>query len=68
MFKSKTNNLSDIITYIIMAIIYCSVALYFISQGTNINQIIFTIVSFGVGAFAYFKLSFKKKTTTDEIK
>ena len=67
MFKSKTNSLSNVITYIIMAMIYCSVALYFISKGTNINQTIFTIVSFAVGAFA-FKLSFKKKTTTDEIK
>ena len=68
MFKSKTNSLSNVITYIIMAMIYCSVALYFISKGTNINQTIFTIVSFAVGAFDYFKLSFKKKTTTDEIK
>ena len=68
MFKQKTNSLSNVITYIIMAMIYCSVALYFISKGTNINQTIFTIVSFAVGAFAYFKLSFKKKTTTDEIK
>lgn len=68
MFKSKTNSLSNVITYIIMAMIYCSVALYFISKGTNIKQTIFTIVSFAVGAFAYFKLSFKKKTTTDEIK
>ena len=56
MFKSKTNSLSNVITYIIMAMIYCSVALYFISKGTNINQTIFTIVSFAVGAFAYFKL------------
>lgn len=68
MFKSKTNNLSNVLTYIVMAVLYCSVAFYFISKGTNINQIIFTIVSFAVGAFAYFKLSFKKKTTTDEIK
>lgn len=68
MFKSKTTNLSNILTYIIMAIIYCSVALYFISKGTNMNQIMFTIVSFSVGALAYFKMSFKKKTTADEIK
>ena len=68
MFKSKTNSLSNVITYIIMAMIYCSVALYFISKGKNINQTIFKIVSFAVGAFDYFKLSFKKKTTTDEIK
>ena len=45
MFKFKTNNLSDVIAFIIMAIIYCSVAFYFISIGTNINQVIFTIVS-----------------------
>ena len=61
MFKSKTTNLSNVITYIIMAIIYCSVAFYFISIGTNLNQIMFTIISFAVGAWAYFKLSFKKK-------
>lgn len=68
MFKSKTNNLSNIVTYIVMAGLYCLVALYFISKGTNINQTIFTIVSFVAGAFAYFKLTFKKKPTTDEIK
>ena len=69
MFKSKTNCLSDVIAYVTMAIIYCSVAFYFISIGTNVNQVMFTIISFVVGAFAYFKLSFKKKTTTtDEVK
>lgn len=69
MFKSKTNSLSNIIAYVTMAIIYCSVAFYFISIGTNINQIMFTIISFAVGALAYFKLSFKKETTTtDEVK
>ncbi|MBU5336770.1 hypothetical protein [Intestinibacter bartlettii] len=68
MFKSKTTNLSNVITYIIMAIIYCSVAFYFISIGTNLNQIMFTIISFAVGAWAYFKLSFKKKPTTNEVK
>ena len=69
MFESKTNCLSDVIAYVTMAIIYCSVAFYFISIGTNVNQVMFTIISFAVGAFAYFKLSFKKKTTTtDEVK
>ena len=69
MFKSKTNSLSNIVAYVTMAIIYCSVAFYFISIGTNINQIMFTIISFAVGALAYVKLSFKKKTTTtDEVK
>ena len=68
MFKSKTNNLSNIVTYIVMAMLYCSVALYFVPKGTNMNQIMFTIISFAVGAVAYFKLSFKKKLTTDEVK
>ena len=66
MFKSKTNSLSNIVAYVTMAIIYCSVAFYFISIGTNINQIMFTIISFAVGALAYVKLSFKKETTTTE--
>ncbi len=68
MFKSKTDNLLDVIMYIVMAIIYCSVAFYFISIGKNLNQIMFTIISFAVGALAYFKLSFKKKPTTGEVK
>ena len=69
MFKSKTNSLSNIVAYVTMAIIYCSVAFYFISIGTNINQIMFTIISFAVGALAYVKLSFNKETTTtDEVK
>ena len=67
MFKFKTNNLSDVIAFIIMAIIYCSVAFYFISIGTNINQVIFTIVSFGVGAFVYLRMS-SKKAKTDKVK
>lgn len=64
---SKINNLSNVIAYIIMAIIYCSVAFYFISIRTSVDQVIFTIMSFVVGAWAYFKLSFKKQKT-DEAK
>ena len=36
MFKFKTNNLLDGIMYIIMGIIYCAVAVYFVSIRTNI--------------------------------
>ena len=66
MFKFKTNNLLDGIMYIIMGIIYCAVAVYFVSSRTNIVHAIITILSFVVGAIAYFKLSFRK--TTDEVK
>lgn len=61
----KTNNLSDVIAFIIMAIIYCSVAFYFISIGTSTNQVIFTIVSFVLGAFVYLKMSFKRAKTNE---
>ncbi|MGN1033785.1 MAG: hypothetical protein ACI4PU_09945 [Intestinibacter sp.] len=66
MFKIKTNNLLDGIVYIIMAIIYCSVAAYFVSIRTNIVHAVITILSFVVGAIAYFKLSFRK--AADESK
>ena len=66
MFKFKTNNLLDGIMYIIMGIIYCAVAVYFVSIRTNIVHAIITILSFVVGAIAYFKLSFRK--TTDDVK
>ena len=66
MFKFKTNNLLDGIMYIIMGIIYCAVAVYFVSIRTNIVHAIITILSFVVGAIAYFKLSFRK--TTEEVK
>ena len=66
MFKFKTNNLLDGIMYIIRGIIYCAVAVYFVSFRTNIVHAIITILSFVVGAIAYFKLSFRK--TTDEVK
>ena len=62
MFKFKTNNLLDGIMYIIMGIIYCAVAVYFVSIRTNIVHAIITILSFVVGAIAYFKLSFRKTT------
>ena len=66
MFKFKTNNLLDGIMYIIMGIIYCAEAVYFVSIRTNIVHAIIIILSFVVGAIAYFKLSFRK--TTDEVK
>lgn len=62
----KTNNLLDGIVYIIMAIIYCSVAAYFVSIRTNVVHAAITILSFVVGAIAYFKLSFRK--VADESK
>lgn len=57
----KTKNLSDMIVYIIMAIIYCSVAFYFVSIRTNLFQVAVTIISFILGALLYFKLSFKEQ-------
>ena len=66
MFKVKTNNLLDAIVYVVMGIIYCAVAVYFVSIRTNVVHAIITILSFVVGAIAYFKLSFRQ--TTDEVK
>lgn len=62
----KTKSLLDVIVNIIMAIIYCSVACYFVSIRTNIVHAIITILSFVIGAIVYFKLSFGK--TKEEAK
>lgn len=65
MFKLKTSSLLDKIAYIIMAMIYCSVAAYFVSIRTNVVDAIITILSFVIGAIIYFKLSFRK--VSDEV-
>ena len=46
MFKVKTNNLLDAIVYVVMGIIYCAVAVYFVSIRTNVVHAIITILSF----------------------
>ena len=61
----KTKNLSDVIVHIIMAIIYCSVAFYFMSIRTNLFQVAVTAISFILGALLYFKLSFKKPKNSE---
>lgn len=66
MFKLKTSSLLDKVACIIMAMIYCSVAAYFVSIRTNVVDAIITILSFVIGAIIYFKLSFRK--VSDEVK
>lgn len=55
----KSNNLSDVVAYIIMAVVYCSVAIYFVSLRTSVTQVVLTLASFIVGAIFYFRLTFK---------
>lgn len=60
MLKKKEFKLSSLLAYILMAVIYCSVAIYFISIRTNMIQIGLTIGTFVLGAIFYFKISFKQ--------
>lgn len=56
---SKSNNLSDVVAYLIMAVVYFSVAIYFVSLRTSVVQVVLTLASFIIGAIFYFKLTFK---------